>query len=232
MTKTQWKVKIKGIIIGLFVILTFFSTFLHNEFTKLKEWTPYKTHYKNYSKIVKGADKKYNLLAEELKNIGQLDLSDKLFNITKQKALSLKGFHKTRKELKKKFSYRGYESLRLFLHEFGRSIYALIISLLFIFIVIFPKLIGEIRIILMIGGFGFIGISFFWVFHSIIPVSDLPQWSYNLTYIVSAILATIITYIIIYFIKKIVLKKNKVQKDLEKLVITGNELFDLNRKSI
>ncbi|CAL2084024.1 hypothetical protein [Tenacibaculum sp. 190524A02b] len=196
-------------------------------YERLSNWEPYKSHYAQHKKIIDNSNNERLLLIKELRDIGLVSYAEKFEKLEKNKASELKAFFAKRKELKEGYSYLGYNSFRSFVYTVGFPIFAFILSVTFLILILNPNTIENYRKLYFFAGVGFIYVSSFWVLRSFLTKTDFPKWSYDMSFIVSALIASSIVYFSIGILSKIEQRKKQTQKDLEDLVFNGNELFDL-----
>ncbi|WP_348740221.1 hypothetical protein [Tenacibaculum sp. 190524A02b] len=166
-------------------------------------------------------------MIKDLKDNGLVEYALKLESIDLTEKTKLKVFTKKRKALKKEFSFLGYSSFRYFLYAIGLPLFALIVSILLMIIILNPKTIITYKKVYFVAAFSFIYVSSFWVLRSFLTRTDFPQWSYSISYIISAFVTSLIVFYSIKILSKIEKKKKQTQIDLQQMVFNGNELFEL-----
>ncbi|CAL2086907.1 conserved membrane protein of unknown function [Tenacibaculum sp. 190524A02b] len=195
---------IKSFFIGL-AILSFLSIpFIHNYFPKLKDWKPYKQHYKKYHNIVNKSISDRQLLFEKLEQnkLTKYDFLIKARGIEKTEKIELKKYHKKRKLLKKEYSFLGYTSFRYFLYAVGLPIFSLGISVFILILIHSPPLSKKIKKIYSIINYSFIYVSSYWVLHSFLTRTDFPKMFYGTSIVIVSLLTTIATYSLTIFFSR------------------------------
>ncbi|CAL2077375.1 conserved membrane protein of unknown function [Tenacibaculum sp. 190524A02b] len=196
-------------------------------YERLSNWEPYKSHYTQHKQIIDNSNNERLLLINELKEKGLVDYALRFESIEEKKASKLKAFFTKRKGLKNEFSYLGYNSFRSFVYTIGFPIFAFILSVTFLILILNPNTIENYKKLYFFAGLGFIYVSSFWVLRSFLTKTDFPKWSYDMSFIVSALITSSIVYISIGVLSKIEQKKKQTQKDLQDLVLNGNQLVNL-----
>ncbi|AUC13667.1 hypothetical protein BTO06_00245 [Tenacibaculum sp. SZ-18] len=220
---------IKTLIIGSFFLTLLGSTFIHEKFQPLKKWEPYKTHYKEYNKIIKGTNNKRSELLSKLEN-GELDvpnfiIASKKLELNKKSLLD--DYHSKKKQLKGEYSVLGYSSFRIFAYEFGRSYLTLGLSLILLVLVLVPGIISEFKNVLIIGSIGFIFVSTFWLYFALFIKTNYNIVAYEYGLLIASALTTLIVIGLFYIYKFVELKKKETRKDLQEMIDSGKELVDL-----
>ncbi|WP_272149102.1 hypothetical protein [Tenacibaculum aiptasiae] len=220
MMKTNKKVAIKSLLLGVLFLITSLITFIHYEFSTLKDWKPYKSHYKKYNVILKDYNSKRKLLLTNLSNntISSKDFLQQIKSLDSEKKINLSQYHKKKKELKEDYSFQGYSAFRYFLYAIGFPLFSFVVSSLLLFIILNPSSIKNVKTLILIGSVTFIWISIFWILHTILTRTDFPSLAYNFSYVLISGISTIIIYYSIKFYNKLELMKKNNAEANEKFV--------------
>lgn len=222
----------KAILIGLLFLISYLVTFVHINKTSLKEWTPYKNHKKSTKKIMKTYDDTLSSIISDLKNNGLNLYAEKLEQAEVLKKNSIREYNTGKNKLKKEFSFMGYASKRVFWYDFGKSLFTLL-PIVVLFILIFnPEIINSLKKLLIIGTFGFLYVSFFWILHNLYAESDFSKLAYSFSFVIGTVLSTIITILLVYFFSWLEKKKQQTQEDLKSIIDSGNELIHTFKKTV
>lgn len=218
---------IKSILLGIVFLFAYSITFIHKEFNSLNNTKSYKNVKKNYPLIVKKANKETKELVSEMRAVGLVEYANKLDQINISKSKEIKAYKKQKNKIASELSFLGYESKRIFLYDFGKSILVLVPSLLLLLIVLNPSIIKELRKFLIIGVLGLLYVSFFWIFHNLFALTDFGIGYYRFSYAIGAVISTLLIYILFKFFSKVERNRYKKRKDLEEFLTSGNELVNM-----
>lgn len=219
----------KSILIGLFFVLLLGVSYVHESFSSLKSWKPYSDHYKKYNIIVKGYESDraslLNKLENETINVENYIASLKL--LKKDFKKDIKEYLNVKKELRSEYSFIGYSSFRYFMYDFGRSYVNLGAALLLLLVVLVPSLIKKFKIVFLIGSFGLIYVSFFWLFYVIFVKSNYAITSYRYSLHFISVLSTIIIIGVFYAFKYIEKIKKQTNEDLRGIIQYSEEYLGI-----
>ncbi|CAA0144311.1 conserved membrane hypothetical protein [Tenacibaculum maritimum] len=224
----------KGVLIGIVFLLCYSLPFLHFEYEKLSEWEPYKQHYKTYDKIINSYNSdRAELIANFEQNfLGKDDFLRKIKEIELSKKNKLSFYHLKKRELKREYSFLGYSSFRYFLYAIGFPILSLFLSILLLIFIFKSKHINDFKAFYLVSISGFIFVSSFWVFHSLLTRTDFSKAMYKFSYVLIAGISTLIVYLLIYLYNKVDINRRIREEESGKFIQSTREMLKALKESI
>ncbi len=229
MMTTNKKGKFKALLTGVLFFTICCLPYSHTYWGQLKNWKPYKTHFAKYKKIINKSNKERTDLLNQLEN-KKIDIAtyiQKAKEVETTKKIELKKYHAKKNVLKQEYSFLGYSSFRYFLYAIGLPFLALSVSIFCIYLVFKSNSNVRTKKLYKIACIGFIYVSSFWVLRSFLTRTDFPKLSYDLSFVITAIISTTIIYSFVYLLNSLERKRKENQKEIENLILNGNELVEL-----
>jgi len=120
--------------------------------------------------------------------------------------------------------FMGFKNTRVFLYSFGSHLSSFAISL---FLLISSQfIIPAFKKLIQIVALLFIGISFYFTFWTLAPITDYPRWVYEMTIVFLSILAVVIVSLLVNINKKLKADYIKHHKENNEFIRLANNFID------
>ena len=160
-----------------------------------------------------------------MQNAGSYEYANELADINSNKKNELTAYRLSKNELKEHYSFMGYASKRVFWIKFGDTLFALFPILLLIIVIINPAIIKSLKKFLTVGTLGFAYVFFFWFFYSLFVEFDYEIWVYKLAYIIAALIATSLIFLIFLHFERKAIHERKINEAFERILLNGEEII-------
>lgn len=219
--KNQYKIKqiLRGIVLFLFITMSLYHVFF-NEFSPKQV-----AHKKTYKPIIFERNDNQDLLLKrfEKDEISKSEFLEAFKNQTKFSKEKINNYNYKKKELAIEHSFNGRNSFHYWFFVFGLSFSFFILSLRFAYKIVKKSEKGYLKKSLIFESIGWIGISLFWILHTVFKkTDDLPSLVYILVWFS---LSIIIGISVFFSIKYFVNRKEHTLKSYKQSIINLIELI-------
>ncbi len=184
MTKTkknQYKIKemIRGIVLFIFITMSLYHV-AFDEFSKEQL-----SHKKTYKPIIFERNSNQDVLLDKFEN-NKISKTEFLKAFRSQAEFSkekINNYNYKKRELAHEHSFNGRNSFHYWFFVFGLSFSFLVLSLRYAYNIVNKSKKGDLRKSLIFESIGWIGVSLFWILHTVFKkTDDLPSLVYILVW--------------------------------------------------
>jgi len=223
MTKWGMKLKnpkkgwIKSLLFGILFLIIYNIPFIHNEYKSVTKQNIYSTHYKEHKIIINTTNKNRDKLINNFEKglVSKTQFINNLKGLELKKKIDLKEYFIKRKKIMDEYSFMGYSSFRYFLYAIGMPIFSIFPIILLLIFAYNPQYLKDFRRFYLIGSYGLIYVSSFWILHSVLVKSNFEQYLYTSSFYLLAIIPTILIFVFTSLFSR---KQNKLKKGIQLLI--------------
>jgi len=214
--KNQYKIKeiIRGIVLFIIITMSLYHV-AFNEFSKEQI-----SHKKTYKPIIYERNSKQDELLAKFENneISKTEFLKYFKNQAKLSKEKINSYNYKKRDLAHEHSFNGRNSFHYWFFIFGLSFSFLILSIRYTYKVIKKSEKGDLKKSLIFESIGWIGVSLFWILHTVFKrTDDLPNIVYILVWFS---ISVIVSTSIFFFIKHLNYRKEHTLKSYKESIIS------------